>query len=163
MNGASSFDGADGEASRICEAAHNSCLPLERAGDGLVDGCGVGEVDHVDVTLGGCYDKQLILNVHAVDALLASQSTNGLGALEIPELNSLVPGASRDVVLAAGLEPANALDAVLVSLGLLRRDGAAGGGSAEVDNVEHACRVAGCYTGAILIVLVSGHDFPTPC
>lgn len=139
MNSASSFDGANGEAGRICEAAHDPCLPLERTGDGLVDGCGVREVDHVDVALGGCDDEQLILDVHAVDALLARQSTDGLGTLEVPELDGLVPGTSRDVVLAASLEPADALDAVLVGLGLLRRDGAAGGGSAEVDNVEHAC------------------------
>ena len=93
----------------------------------------------MDVALGGCDDEQLILDVHAVDALLARQGTDGLGALEIPELDRLVPGTSRDVVLAAGLEPADALDAVLVGLGLLCRDGAAGGGSTEVDDVEHAC------------------------
>lgn len=139
MNSASSFDGANGEAGRICEAAHDPCLPLERTGDGLVDGCGVREVDHVDVALGGCDDEQLILDIHAVDALLARQSTDGFGTLEVPELDGLVPGAGRDVVFAACLEPAHALDGFLVGFCLLRRDLAGRGGSAEVDNVEHAC------------------------
>jgi hypothetical protein len=41
LNSASSFNGADGKTSRIRETAHNPCLPLERAGDGLIDSCGV--------------------------------------------------------------------------------------------------------------------------
>lgn len=81
----------------------------------------------------------MIFDVHAVDTLLARQCTDRLSALEVPELHGLVPRASSDVVLASSLEPADALDAILVGFGLLRRDGTAGRGGAEVDNVEHAC------------------------
>jgi hypothetical protein len=49
------------------------------------------QVDHVDVTLSGCDYEELVLDVHAVNALARIQGTNWLCALQIPELDSLVP------------------------------------------------------------------------
>lgn len=91
LDGASTFNGANSETSRICEAADDSCLPLERTGNGLVDCRWVGQINHVDVALCRRNDKQLILDIHAVDALLTLQSTDGFGALQVPELYRLVP------------------------------------------------------------------------
>lgn len=139
LDGASTFDGTNSETSRIREAANDSCLPLERTGDSLVDCRWVGQVDHVDVALCCRNDKQLIFDIHAVDTLLTLQSTDGFGALQIPELDCLVPGAGRDVVLSTGLEPTYTLDGVLMGFGLLCGNGTAGWGVAEIDNIEHAC------------------------
>ena len=91
LDGASSFDGANSETSRICEAADNPCLPLKWAGNGLVDGSWVCEVDHVDVAFCRRNHQQLILDVHTIDALLTLQCTDWFSALQIPELDGLVP------------------------------------------------------------------------
>lgn len=139
LDGASAFNGANGETSGIGKAADNSCLPLERTGNGLVDGGWVGQVHHVDVALCCRNDKQLVLDVHAIDALLTLQGSDGLGALQVPELDRLVPRARRNIVFTASLEPAYALDGILVGFGLLGGHSAAGWGCAKVDNVEHAC------------------------
>ena len=108
-------------------------------------------------------DEQLVLDVHAVDAVLALQRADGLRTLQVPELDRLVPGAGRDVVLAARLEPAHALDGFLVGLGLLCLYLAAGGDVAEVDNVEVAGGVAGCYSCAVLHIGQLSRPFPFPC
>lgn len=109
----------------------------------------------MDVSLGRRNDQQLVLDVHTVDALLALQRTHWLSALQVPELDRLVPGASRDVVLAAGLEPAHAFDTLAVGFGLLGLDLAAGGGGAEVDNVEDTGGVTSCYARAVLRMLAT--------
>lgn len=150
LDGAAAFDGTDCEAVGVGETAYDARLPLERAGDGFVDGGWVAEVDHVDVAFGGCDDKQLVFDVHAVDALLSLQCRYGLGTLEVPELDRFVPGPGCDVVFAAGLEPAHAFEAFAVGFGLLGLNLAAGGGGAEVDNVEHTGGVACCYARAVL-------------
>ena len=91
LNGATPFDAADGETRRVAKAGHDARLPFQRAGDGLVDLGGVLQVDGVDVALGGRDDEELVLDVHAVDALLRIERAHGLGALQVPELDRLVP------------------------------------------------------------------------
>lgn len=150
LNGTSALDTADSETRGITKTANDTCLPLERADDGLVDLGGLVKVDHVDVSLGGRNNEQLVLDVHTVDAVLALQCADRLRALQVPELNCLVPGACRDVVLSAGLEPAHALDGLLVGLSLLCLYLAASSDIAEVDDVEVAGGVAGCYSCAVL-------------
>jgi hypothetical protein len=117
-------------------------LPLQGAGNGLVDLSRVLQVHHVDVALSSRDNKELVLDIHAVHALPRIQRADRLRAFQVPELDSLVPRARRDVVVATGLEPAHALDALGVGLCLLRGDLAAGGCGAEVDNVKVASRVA---------------------
>jgi hypothetical protein len=144
------FNRPDREARRIAEAAHDARLPLQRTRNRLVDLGRVLQVDHVDVALGGRDNKQLVLDVHAVDALARVERGNGLCALEVPEFDRLVPGAGCDVVSTARLEPAHAFDTLGVRFGLLRGDLAAGGGSTEVDDVEVAGGVAGGEACAVL-------------
>jgi hypothetical protein len=151
LDGAATLNTTDSETRRIGEAANNPCLPLQRAGNRLVD-CGrVRQVHHQDVALRRCDDEQLVLDVHAVDALRALQRTDWLRALQVPVLDCLVPGAGCDVVFTRGLEPAHAFDAGFVRFGLLGGDGAAGGRGAEVDYVEHAGAVACGYACAVLL------------
>ena len=114
-------------------------------------------------TLDFRHDEQLILDVHAVHAVLALQRADGLRALQVPELDGLVPGAGRDVVLAACLEPAYAPDGLLVGFGLLCLYLAAGGDIAEVDDVEVAGGVAGCYSCAVLHIGQLARLFTFPC
>jgi hypothetical protein len=142
LNRAAAFDRANGKARRVAEAAHYARLPLQRAGDCLVDLGRVLQVDHMDVALRRGDDEQLVLDVHAVHALFCIQGTNGFRALQIPELDRLIPGPGCNVVGAAGLEPAHAFDALGMCLGLLGRNLAAGGGGAEVDDVEMARGIA---------------------
>jgi hypothetical protein len=147
---AAAFDGSYSETGRVTEAGHDAGLPLQRGGDSLVDLGRVLEVDHVDVAFSSCDNEELVLDVHAVHALPCVQRTDRLSALQVPELDRLVPGARRDVVVAAGLEPAHAFDAFGVRLCLLRRDLAACGCGSEVDDVKVAGRVAGGDARAIL-------------
>lgn len=120
LNGAATFDGADSEARRVTEAAHDASLPLQRARNGLVDLGGLGEVHNVDVALGGCDDKQLVvLDIHAVDTLLTLQGAHGLHGVrggQVEVLDCLIPRAGDEDLLALEHEPANALDARLVWL-----------------------------------------------
>ena len=153
LNRAASLDTADCEARSVGEATDNTCLPLERADDGLVNLGGFVQVDHVDVSLSGCDNEQLVLDVHAVNAVLAVQCANGLRTLQIPELDLLVPGACRDVVLSAGLEPAHALDGFIVCFGLLCLHLTAGSDVTEIDNVEVTSRVACRYSCAVLFTI----------
>jgi len=145
-----SLNGANSETRCVREAAYHTCLPLQRTRNRLVYRGRVCQVHHVDMSLGRRDDEQLVLHIHAVHALLRVQRAHGLGALQIPELDALVPGAGRDVVFAARLEPAHALDGFLVGFCLLRRDLAGRGGSAEVDNVEVTGGVAGGEARAVL-------------
>jgi hypothetical protein len=151
LNCAAAFNRADREARRVAEAAHHACLPLKRARNRLVDLGRVLQVHHVDVALGRRDDEQLVLDVHAVDALARVECRDGLGALEVPELDRLVPRPGRDVVGAAGLEPAHAFDALGVRFGLLRGYLAARGRGAEVDDIEVAGGVAGSEACAVLL------------
>lgn len=82
---------------------------------------GVVEVHDVDVALGSCDDEQrVLLDVHAVDALLALQGAHGLRGVrgrQIEVLDCLVPRASyEDLLGVLEHEPADALDTRLVRL-----------------------------------------------
>jgi hypothetical protein len=110
------FDRSYGETGRVAEAGYYACLPLQGTGDGLVDLGRVLQVHHVDVALSSRDNKELVLDVHAVHALPRIQRADRLRAFQVPEFDGLVPGAGRHVVVATGLEPAHASDA----LGVLR-------------------------------------------
>jgi hypothetical protein len=155
LNCAAALDGSNGETGCVAEAGHNAGLPLQRAGDGLVDLGRVLEIHHVDVALSSCDNKELVLDVHAVHTLPRVERADRLRALQVPELDRLVPGARRDVVVAAGLEPAHAFDAFGVGLCLLRRDLATCGRGAEVDDVKMAGGVAGGDARTILLKSVA--------
>lgn len=157
LNRAASFNRTYGETRGIAEAAHYARLPFQRAGNRLVDLCRICQVDHVDVSLCRCDDEQLVLHIHAIHALLSVQGTYGFSALQIPELDALVPGASRDVVFAARLEPAHALDGLAMCFCLLRGDLAGCGGGAEVNDVKVAGRIASSEACAVLGLLLAFH------
>lgn len=150
LDSAAALDRADSETRCVCEAGDYARLPLQRAGDGLVDLGRVLQVDHVNVALRGCDDQQLVLDVHAVHAFSRIQRSNWLGALEIPELDGLVPRACGDIIVAAGLEPAHTPNSFLMGFCLLRGDGAACWSLTHIDDVEVTGRIASCYARAIL-------------
>lgn len=144
------LDTTHGETRRVAEAADNARLPFEGAGDALVDLGRIGQIDHVDVALRRRNDEQLVLHIHAVYALAGIERPHWLLRLQIPELDALVPGARRDVVLAARLEPAHAFDGFGVRFCLDLVDLAGCWGLAEVDNVQHASRIARGKARAVL-------------
>jgi hypothetical protein len=150
LNRAPSLNTPHREPRRVAKAAHNPCLPLQRARNCFVDLCWIAQVHHVNVALRCRYNEQVAVDVHAVHALTRIECTDRLRALQVPKLDRLVPRAGCDVVFAAGLEPAHALDGFGVGFGLLGGDLATCGRGAEVDDVEVAGGVAGSYTCAVL-------------
>ena len=81
LNSTASLNTANSEARSVGEAADDARLPLEGADDSLVNLGWLVQVDHVDVSLCGRNDKQLVLDVHTVHAVLAGQCADWLRAL----------------------------------------------------------------------------------
>jgi hypothetical protein len=150
LNCTTSLNGSDSKTRRVAKTRHNTCLPLQRARNRLVNLGRILQVDHVDMALSSCDDQQLVFHIHAVHALLRIQRTDGFRAFQVPELDCLVPRAGCNVVITAGLEPAHAFDGLGMGFCLLRRDLSTGGGGTEVNDVEVAGRIAGGYTSTIL-------------
>lgn len=70
LNCASSFDAANCEAAGVCEAADDSCLPLQRTLKALVERPRVVQVDDVAPSVCCADNEELVADVHSVDAIL---------------------------------------------------------------------------------------------
>lgn len=146
LDGAATFDTANGVTCRVVERADGAGLPFQRRLDGLEESARVLEVDDVDPALGSRNDKEIgvvggsvVSDVHAVDAVLASDRSDGRLLTEVPVLDSLVPATSDQHVLAVHEDALHSLDRLVV-----RRDLLSGRGSST--KIEHARSLVG--TGA---------------
>jgi hypothetical protein len=154
LNGAASLDRPNREPTRISKAAHDPRLPLERARNSLCDRRRVGQVHHVDVSLRGANNQQLVLDIHSVHALSAVHGADRLVGGEVPVLDRLVPGAGREEVLPVGLEPAHAFDGRLVRFEGVDCDFALSDGG-EVNEVDVALGVTSGDALAVLLYVSS--------
>lgn len=144
MDGAAAFDGADCEARCVREAADDSSLPFERTRDGLVYLARIVQVNNVYMALGCRNNEQGVLDVHAVHTLLALQLADGVFAGQVPVLDSLVPRARGQKVLATVLEPADALDTGAMRLPVVRGFDLAAVARISEIQVENGALIASC-------------------
>src|SRR6266536_3912523 len=78
LDSTSALNTSYGKARGVCEAAHNSCLPLQRALQCLVKLRWFAEVDHVDVAICCAYDQKVLFHIQSVNSILALYSGHGL-------------------------------------------------------------------------------------
>lgn len=91
LNGATTFDGTDGETGGIGKAADYPRLPLEGGLHGLVKLGRLVQVDDVDVAICGTDDEKLVLDIHRVNAFLALHACDWCLLPDIPVLHRLIP------------------------------------------------------------------------
>ena len=139
LDGAASFDAADGEPAVVVEARDHAGLPFQRGLHRLVEIGRFVQVDDVDVSVRGGHDEHAVLGVDAVDALLALHRGDGRRLAQVPVFDRLVPGPGHEDGrrLPGNVDEAHTADGLLVG-GYLAGGGLVGG------EVYHA----GCFIGA---------------
>lgn len=118
LDGASTFDTADGEPCAVCESAHNSRLPLQRALHGFEEGSGVLEINNMDPAFCGSNNQHsVVAHIHGVDALFCIDSDCSLltRLSRVPILDRLIPAAGDKHGCAVVIECLDASDWLIVS------------------------------------------------
>lgn len=91
LDGAATFDTADGETRGVCETTNDPRLPLEGRLHGFVEGGRVVQVDDVDITIRSADHKEFVLDVHSVNTFLTFHLRDGGLLSQIPVFHFLVP------------------------------------------------------------------------
>lgn len=107
LNGATALDTSNRKASSIRKATDDSCLPLERALDLLVEFLRFLKIHDVDMSIRGPYNQQVVTCVHCVDALWTVDREHRIARSEIPKLDLLIPRTCRQHFLPVCLEVAD--------------------------------------------------------
>lgn len=76
LNCTSTLDTSHGKTTRICEAADNSCLPLEGTLQRLIKFSRLVQVDNVDISVGRSHNQEFILHIQRINSLLALHCSN---------------------------------------------------------------------------------------
>jgi len=91
LNSTSSFNTTNSETRSISKAADYPRLPLEGGLHSLVEFRWVIEVNDIDVTIRSPDNKQFILDIHCVNAVLTINLRNRVRLPEIPVFDRLIP------------------------------------------------------------------------
>lgn len=96
LNSAAALNTTDREAGSISEATDYPCLILEGGLHSLVEFGRVVEINDIDVAVRGTDNKQLVLDIHCVNAILAINLRNGVRLSQIPVFDRLIPGSRHE-------------------------------------------------------------------
>ena len=154
MDGAAAFDGADGEAGGVGEAAYDSGLPFQWRLHRFVEFGWFVERNNVDVAVSGGDDEHFVFAVDAVDALLAGDGGDGGGGAEVPVFDCFVPAAGYEdlACLAGDVDHADGADGLIVCCYLL---GCCAAGT-EVEKASCFIGAGAYYLSAVLLRISVG-------
>lgn len=120
LNRAPSFDAADSETHRICEAAYDPRLIFEGRLHCLVEFVWLIRIYDVDISICSTNDEELILDIKCVDTFLTLKCPDWILLAHVPIFDSLIPGPSHKHVIAINVDESSTSHWLIVNSNLLR-------------------------------------------